>query len=198
MPTDYSIADLAQLAHVSPRTIRYYVSQGLLPSPGQVGPGTRYGEGHLARLRLIRALQREHQPLAAIRARLAALGDDDVARLVGPLAAAPRPATSALDYVRAVLGGPAPGAVSSRVAPLKALAPAELATPDAFSFAASETPSAAAEGAQPLAPVRSQWERVAFGPDIEIHVRRPLDPVGVKRLDRLLAFARELFEGDRP
>ena len=83
MPDDpYSITDLARLSGVTPRTVRYYVAQGLLPSPEQAGPSTRYGEGHLARLRLIRRLQREHLPLAEIRARLAPLGDDEVEQLV--------------------------------------------------------------------------------------------------------------------
>ncbi len=72
MPTDneYTLQDLADLAEVTPRTIRYYVAQGLLPSPDRVGPGALYGPGHLARLRLIRRLQREHLPLAEIRSRL--------------------------------------------------------------------------------------------------------------------------------
>src|SRR6476620_713126 len=79
MPDDpYSIADLARLADVTPRTVRYYVAQGLLPSPEAAGSATRYGEGHLARLRLIRRLQRDHLPLAEIRSRLERMGDDEV------------------------------------------------------------------------------------------------------------------------
>ena len=110
MPTEsqYSLQDLADLAGVSPRTVRYYVAQGLLPSPGQVGPGAHYSEGHLARLRLIRRLQREHLPLAEIRAQLSKLDDATIAGLVEADAPAP-PDSSALDYVRSVLGGPSPG-----------------------------------------------------------------------------------------
>src|SRR5512141_2063117 len=79
MPDDpYSIADLARLADVTPRTIRYYVSQGLLPSPEVPGPATRYGEGHLLRLRLIRRLQRDHLPLSEISGRLERMGDEEV------------------------------------------------------------------------------------------------------------------------
>ena len=45
MPTDqeYTLQELATIAGVTPRTVRYYISVGLLPSPGQVGPSTRYG-----------------------------------------------------------------------------------------------------------------------------------------------------------
>ena len=101
----YSLQDLADLADVSPRTIRYYVAQGLLPSPGQVGPGAHYADGHLARLRLIRRLQREHLPLAEIRTQLSKLDDETIAALAEAEAPAP-PDGSALDYVRSVLGGP--------------------------------------------------------------------------------------------
>jgi DNA-binding transcriptional MerR regulator len=79
MPDDpYTLGDLARLADVTPRTVRYYVAQGLLPSPESAGPATRYGEGHLARLRLIKRLQRDHLPLAEIRAKLERMGDEEV------------------------------------------------------------------------------------------------------------------------
>ena len=86
MPDDpYSLSDLARLADVTPRTVRYYVALGLLPSPEAAGPATRYGEGHLARLRLIRRLQRDHLPLAEIRIRLERMGDDEIIATVSAL-----------------------------------------------------------------------------------------------------------------
>lgn len=98
----YSLPDLCDLAAVTPRTVRYYIAQGLLRSPGTTGPGARYDDGHLARLRLIRRLQREHLPLAEIRNRLAALSDEEaIAQAGGPVDS---PADSALDYVRSALG----------------------------------------------------------------------------------------------
>ena len=98
----YTLSELCDLADVTPRTVRYYIAQGLLRSPGASGPGARYDDGHLARLRLIRRLQREHLPLADIRARLAALTDDEVIAEAEVSA----PADSALDYVRSVLATP--------------------------------------------------------------------------------------------
>ena len=99
----YTISELADLAGVTPRTIRYYLAQGLLPATGQSGPGTRYTAGHLARLRLIRRLQAEHQPLAEIRTRLATLDDDAILALAEQDAPAP-PQDSAIDYIRSILG----------------------------------------------------------------------------------------------
>ena len=69
MPEDerYSLTELADLAGVTPRTVRYYLASGLLPAVGQTGPGSKYTPDHLARLQLIRRLQAEHLPLAEIR-----------------------------------------------------------------------------------------------------------------------------------
>jgi len=220
MPTEneYSLQDLADLAGVSPRTVRYYVAQGLLPSPGQVGPGARYTDGHLARLRLIRRLQRQHLPLAEIRTRLAQLDDETIAGLLEADAPAP-PDASALDYVRAVLGGqPQPpsspadlahvepsgsGAIFAIPVPRFLRAPganpadaaryARLAMPPEL----AEAPSSAAPGAPDTPAVqRSQWDRVALTPDIELNIRRPLSRQQNKQVERLIAIARELLEED--
>ena len=74
----YAIGDLAGLAGSTPRTIRYYVAQGLLPPPVGSGPGAHYTNDHLERLRLIQRLQRQHQPLSEIRQRLSQLGAREV------------------------------------------------------------------------------------------------------------------------
>lgn len=117
MPDDpYSLADLARLSDVTPRTIRYYVALGLLPSPAPAGPATRYGDGHLARLRLIRRLQRDHLPLAEIRIRLELMGDEEVQALLdvgGSVLPEPsRSGEDTLSYVRSLM---AKSGVSPRV-----------------------------------------------------------------------------------
>jgi DNA-binding transcriptional MerR regulator len=178
----YSISDLADLGGVTPRTIRYYIAQGLLPSSGQPGPGAKYDDGHLGRLRLIRRLQREHLPLAEIRRRLADLDDDQVAALVseGP---APAP-SSALDYISSLLRpSVAETAAPTARPPMRSLLMKTVAAPP-------QPPSTDAS------PERSQWDRVALAPDIELHIRRPLDRRLNKRLERLIAIARELLEED--
>jgi DNA-binding transcriptional MerR regulator len=210
----YSLADLCGLADVTPRTVRYYIAQGLLRSPGTTGPGARYDDGHLARLRLIRRLQREHLPLAEIRARLAALTDDEaIARAEGP---AEPPVDSALDYVRDVLGvralrasslvaarrdvGPrsAQMLVSEQI-PARAAAPpaAELPPSAPAAPAAPAAPPAAAGGAPPAAD-RSHWERYTLAPDVELHVRRPLTRSQNRAVASLVEAARRLLEEDQP
>jgi DNA-binding transcriptional MerR regulator len=166
----FDLSDLCGRGGVTARTIRYYVQQGLLPSPG-LGAGARYTEAHLARLRLIRRLQSEHLPLAEIRRRLEALDDDAIRALLK----APPPrkgpaATSAVDYVRNILGGNAasPVAGGRRPPPVPQL------------------PPAASAG-------RAQWERIALTADVELHVRRPLSREDNRRVEKLLEKARELF-----
>jgi hypothetical protein len=43
---------------------------------------------------------------------------------------------------------------------------------------------------------RSQWERISLGPDVELHIRRPLMRAQQKGVDRLVTIARELLEED--
>jgi DNA-binding transcriptional MerR regulator len=56
MPMDertYTLRELAQEVGVRPRTLHYYMEKGLLPKGGQRGPGARYPESYLHRLRFI-------------------------------------------------------------------------------------------------------------------------------------------------
>ena len=240
MPDDpYSLADLARLADVTPRTVRYYVAQGLLPSPDAAGPSTRYGEGHLGRLRLIRRLQRDHLPLAEIRARLERMGDDEVLAAAAALdPQEPQPsldrdetlgfvrslmhqsgvrstvpdAPDAMDAMDAMEAPPAMAAPRMPSPPHAAPAPSrlvlrEVAMPLALEESAAPSParsevpgpapmtrvSKASEPEAP-APARTTWERLVISPDVELHVRRPLDRPTNKRVDQLERIARELFE----
>jgi DNA-binding transcriptional MerR regulator len=181
----YSLADLCQLAGVTPRTVRYYVANGLVRPPSGAGPSARYDDGHLYRLRLIRQLQKEHLPLAEIRSRLAALSDDDVQRA----AEEPAPVTdNASDYIGRVLG-------TRGVAPMASPAPA-VAMPRAIPGQAQPVPPALAQPSPPE-PHRSQWDRIALDPDVELHIRRPLSRDVNKKVDRLIAVARQLFQEDQ-
>ena len=175
------------MADVTPRTVRYYIGQGLLASPGS-GPNARYTDDHLARLRVIRRLQREHLPLAEIRRRLHALADDAVVAMAEASddASSATPSTdSAADYVRRLL---APAMrVSESVVPFTA------STPTAGPIPAASPPPAPAPSPAAREADRSTWERHAVTPDVEIHVRRPLDRHTSKQVDRLIRIARDLL-----
>jgi DNA-binding transcriptional MerR regulator len=69
------IGQLAEAAGVTRRTIRYYVSLGLLPPGEEDGARRLYDERHLHRLAVIRRMKDAFLPLEEIRRRLEA-GDE--------------------------------------------------------------------------------------------------------------------------
>ena len=181
---------------------------GLLPSPGQAGPGTRYGESHLARLRLIRRLQREHLPLGEIALRLEGLDDVAVeaALTVEDLRLAPSqgPAfaadMAAGTWRRSVLG-PAPGSALDYINRLKdeqatpPMPARELAAPAAAPRMAKAIAMSSPEAEESKGTQRSQWERVTLSQNVELHIRRPLGRHEQKQIERLIRLGRELLEG---
>jgi DNA-binding transcriptional MerR regulator len=177
-PETLELTQLADRAGVSPRTVRYYIQQGLLPAP-EKGPGAHYGAEHLERLLLIKKFQREHLPLAEIRRLLEESG--------GSLAAAERELTSrhnrmssAEDYIRQVMSSPARAASD----------PADI-----VSHTPAHPPPHLKKSS---APIRSQWDRITLSSDVEVHVRRPLTREQNKQLERLLDAARDIFQEDAP
>jgi DNA-binding transcriptional MerR regulator len=77
----YGIAELAEAADVSVRTVRYYIAEGLLPPPVTAGARSYYTREHLARLQLIGRLKDAYLPLREIRRHLAALNDETIIEL---------------------------------------------------------------------------------------------------------------------
>ena len=63
----YAIGDLARLAGVSRRTVRYYVQEGLIPAPLGVGRGNHYGPEHLDRILQVKAMQEAGRSLDEVR-----------------------------------------------------------------------------------------------------------------------------------
>ena len=192
--TRYAIGDLARLSGVAVRTIRYYLAQGLLPPSGEPGPGAHYGQDHLNRLLLTRRLQRQHLPLAEIRGRLAELSDRDVEAALAASPEAEEPST-ALEYVRSLLAPPLDSgrdvfALRRERAPVPSASLARMAPSAPWSDEPDD------EKPPPFA--RSQWERLALGPNLELHIRRPLSRLEQKRVERLITIARQVLKEDMP
>jgi DNA-binding transcriptional MerR regulator len=211
---EFDVAELAQLARVTPRTIYYYAQQGLIPPAAGTGPGPKYGRGHLARIRLIKRLQREHLPLAEIARRLKALSDEQVEQLLQEGRSDPPQGASALEYVRSVLAKSGQRQDGSRLAIQRraipnALMPRQLTARSVDQPSADSQPSIAAlreeshaeaetiwaVATAPSGPgERSQWERITLADGLELHVRRPLTRIQQKALERLMIVAREVLE----
>jgi DNA-binding transcriptional MerR regulator len=176
----YDLKTLCLEAEVTPRTVHFYIQAGLLRPAGTPGPGSHYNKGHLKRLQLIKLLQKEHLPLAEIRKRIDSLDDAEVERVLGEYQSRRASAqTTAVDYIRSVLSG----------------------QPRQY-FSAAMEPSATTRPSIPQnvrpAPERSQWERILLATDIELHLRRPLSREQNRQVERLIAFARELFKEEMP
>ncbi len=210
----YRIAELAQATGLTPRTIRYYVAEGLLPPPEGAGPAAVYGAGHRDRLELIGRLKDQYLPLKEIRRHLATLTDDEVRAWLareeaqaeqGPveapaaaaaetrggtmemLAAAAPPPDSAADYLDRVLGR----AAESRP-PGYQFPPAVPPIP----LPSIPTPGAPRYPVPPRAPIvpaaREHWERIVLADGVELHVREDRR-AGVVPLEALIRAARKLL-----
>lgn len=68
----YSLKELCRSLDVTERTVRYYISEGLLPPPTGNSPfSSRYGYEHWLRLHFIRRLKEKYLPLSEIKNLLA-------------------------------------------------------------------------------------------------------------------------------
>ena len=81
-PYRYSIADLERETGITSRTIRYYITEGMLPPAYGRGPSATYDLGHLLRLQMIARLKREGMPLQDIKERLGGMEDQQIASLL--------------------------------------------------------------------------------------------------------------------
>lgn len=160
--TRYRMNELAKVTGVTPRTIRFYIHEGLLPPPEGGGPAAAYTAEHRDRLALIGLLKARYLPLQEIRQRLAPLSAAEVRAELDRLHAA-QPANApgravmettasadaALDYLDDVL----------RRLPRREQAPQRL-------------PSAPLPAPFPRpAPARERWERITLADGVELHVR---------------------------
>lgn len=81
-PARYSIDELSTLAGQSPRTVRYYIAEGLLERPVGAKRGAHYLPSHLERLLLIRRWSDAGLSLERMRELLAGAAEDPPPRAV--------------------------------------------------------------------------------------------------------------------
>ena len=189
----YSIGELARQADVTPRTVRFYVAEGLLPPPVGSGRAATYTAEHLTRLTLIKLLKNEFLPLAEIRGLLTGLNQAEIEDLLAQKRESvppPRP-ESAHEYIQTLLqadsaAAESPAMLRQAVARKKARAAAALQAP----VRAAEGETTAAPGVEPTV----TWGRISLHPDVELNVRHPpTDSRTPARVQQLLEAARRLF-----
>ena len=82
----YGVAELADAADVSVRTVRYYIAEGLLPPPVTAGARSYYTREHLDRLRVIGRMKDAYLPLREIRKQLAAMDEAAIRQIADNVA----------------------------------------------------------------------------------------------------------------
>ncbi|HEX6820172.1 MAG TPA: MerR family transcriptional regulator [Ktedonobacterales bacterium] len=212
-----SIEELADVADLPVRTIRYYIAEGLLPGPGSRGKQATYGEDQLVRLQLIRRLAERRVPLAQMRKLLAQMRLEDVRTLLAEeeqsaaeLARAERKASpkeyvaGLLQQARAMREAPrAPGdQAQSGQSQLGQSRQAERARSSGVAPSTGEVPRLRSSGplwrsSSPELPAGSPpqsaeaWQRWELAPGIELQVRADAARKYRALIRRVLAAARE-------
>lgn len=177
-----SIEELAQQSDTPVRTIRFYISQGLLPPPQGRGKGASYDEEHLLRLRLIRRLAEHHTPLAEIRQMLAGVGLDGLRQLLSEEDERERclrdqgPQFTGRELIAQLL---AQAEEKSRSFRVKTLCPTPPMTRSAQPL----------EQGTPGLPGDS-WQRIELVPGVELHVRSDAQERERRLIERLLRAAK--------
>jgi len=184
---------VAHRAGVTPRTVRYYVAEGLLPPPSGRGQRRAYGQSHLERLETIRRLKEQYLPLHEIRR-----------RLTDP-ASSPPVRTEPDSVARASRGtaAPAPAAGTSRTSTIDPPAAPESAPPIAVAAVASRPPIGfgGAPGVGRIEiydPPETVWRRHTLAPGVELHYREADDPRLAEAIQRLIREAATILDGRPP
>lgn len=163
---NYLIGELAQKAGVSVRTIRYYISEGLLPSPEVRGRYTNYDEDYLRRIRLIRRLKDAYLPIKEIRRKLETESEEEIEAFLRLYEGQHTSREGALEYIANLRAESAPRA--------KIMPPAP-------------RPVITVEAANPTDPAESSWRRIRLAPGIELHLSEATAAQLGARLPALLA-----------
>ena len=205
MPTELTLADLAQASGLLARTIRSWVAQDILPGPLSRGPNARYPADMLDRVLTVRALKESGGlPLGQIRQFLLIASPEEIAAqaaIGAKLAPEPTsneegddpnaPKNDALDYLRA-LRRQTPMRVSESAAPDR------IAKPKGFEALEQKLSSGGSSRPPDRKSRTEEWLKLSITPDIELSVRGALDPDQRARLERCADLIRDILQGRAP
>ena len=195
----YSLQELSDAAGVSPRTVRYYIAEGLLSPPEPAGHRTSYSGDHLNRLRLIGMLKEAYLPLKEIRTRLAGIGNEELASALAEAERARVPAGIA-EEVKAYR--PAPRERRA-YAPSPALDESAAPREDALEYIDRVLGKQRPVRPMPRPPARAPhqdavWRRLAIGAggEAELVIAESLYQRRRDRIDALIVWAEKMLEQD--
>ncbi len=175
---EYTLRELAEEAGVPERTIRFYISRGLVDPPLRAGRGAAYGEKHTEQLESIRRLQAQGMMLSQIAHALAAESHRAAA------ADSSRPLIAAETRPAEMVWVKADGTIDESATAVAAL---ELSEPAA--------PIAAAAPSVQAIPEPTVWRSYAVAPDAVVMLKAGASPWRTRALlDALRRFAAEAGE----
>ena len=137
------------------RTIRYYMAEGLIQTPGEKhGTASLFSYLNLLQLLTVKKLQAEHLPIRKIRELVAGKSEQELELLLGVGNAAARKSrdTDAKRYLESLL------APESAPSPKQAAAAAPLSPPPQ------------------MLDQSASWQRVEIEPGLELHIRSDYSP----------------------
>ena len=215
MSKTYTIGELAEAAKVTTRTIRYYVTEGLLSPPDKDGRVATYTAEYIARLRLIKILKEEFLPLQEISALLAGLDHQAVLDLLAEKQntelVAPAPKT-AKQYLQTLLAPEADKSSQQSMlrhrlrakraetdSQLEAVARPEPSAPAAPTGEQAKTTSS--EAVTPPIPQSvdadstiTRWQRIPITAEVELHVKEGIEKTSLwQKVEQLIKIARQLL-----
>ena len=187
-PQHYEISELEALTGLRRRTIRFYIKEGLIPPPEGAGRNARYGEDHLLRLKLIRALREStHLRLEGIREQLDAMNTAQLRRYLKKVEGGEPP------MIRQALHLGAPPLLEAMVEEMAE----EQMDPDKLGALKGLIGSSDASFSwEPETPADDEaWTRVRLSDDVEIHYRESADARTRNWVKELIEFAKRLLRG---
>lgn len=183
----FTISELADAGATTPRTVRYYTAEGLLPPPDSRGRYAIYSSDHLDRLRLIDRLKDAHQPLTAIRERLSGLTAEDIRELLADADSPRNP--KAMDDLLVKCAEAARARLEAREEYGRHIDPFTGGVKAVATL--FEKPL---DGQIERDPEEDTWRRIMLAPGVELNVRVPIAADSAQRVEELMSRARELFD----
>jgi DNA-binding transcriptional MerR regulator len=197
----YWISELADLTGVSTRTIRYYIEEGLLPSPAIQGKYAVFDDEYVERLKLIKYLKDAYLPLREIKLRMDQWDIAEIRRLVRAFAQDPflaareaglsTPSPAPKDQVRESAASYLNRLMTSQqdqsVARQNRQSRPKAAADNIFQQLQAEYLKSASE------PNQEFWQRFRINESIELWVRQPISSEVQLKLDSFIEQADRLF-----
>lgn len=189
---EFSLGELSEIADVSPRTVRYYIVEGLLPPPLTTGRNATYSQEHLDRLNAIAAMKEMYLPLREIRHRLNTLTPE---QMRDPAYLATLSQAVAMD--RSMGRRHERNPRHDRSAQIGAAAARRMAHMEPPRRSMAQREQVGSLSAPPIKDVSNTWERFPLGEDAELLIRSSKAKNMGPGLYRTLHRLRHMIENDR-